>query len=84
MCFIGPGAWERDVFRGNDLMVDCHIFGDVVSWEVLGDFGGDGESGDLESRRPVEFVEGSGDGGYVGQKFQCFFWGVPEGPCNLD
>ena len=63
--FAGPGAWEGDVFRGDDPMVDGYVFGDVVSREASGDLGGDGESGDSEGRRPVEFMEGSGDRGDV-------------------
>ena len=84
MSFVGPGAWEGDVFRGDNPMVDGYVFGDVVSWEASGDFGRNRESGDSECRRSVEFVEGGGDGGDVGEEFQCFFGGVPKGSCNLD
>ena len=66
VCFVGPGAWEGDVFRGDDPMVDGYVFGDVVCWESSDDLGRDRESGDSESRRPVKFVESGGDGGYIG------------------
>ena len=37
--FVGPWAWERDVFGGDDSMADSHVFGDVVCREASGDFG---------------------------------------------
>ena len=47
---VGAGAWEGDVFRGDDPMVDGHVFWDVVGWETSGDLGGDWESGNSEGQ----------------------------------
>ena len=73
VCFIGSGAWEGYVFRGDDPMIDGHVLRDVVGWKASGDLGRDGKSGDSEGRRSVEFMEGGGDGGYIGEEFQRFF-----------
>ena len=62
-------TWERDVFWRDDLLVDGYIFGDIISWELLGDFGGDRELGDSQGQGLVEFVEGGSDGGNVGEEF---------------
>ena len=37
-----PGAWERDVFWGDESTFEWCVEGEIIGWEASGDLGGEG------------------------------------------